>query len=192
MIDSHSYRNMIGESKLKELMEYDDTLNTTIHDHLRFVAWFHDCYYDPYSGSPTNERISMEIFRAMVIEDPDALANMRFISNVAKNITLTASHLADVRKSGFSSVGAEHLIFMDLDMHGFCVESEFNRNNITIKKEYYKSTEEEYLKGRIGFLSKLLEKDRIYYLYEDEHEDAARANIKRGLSESIDELDAIL
>lgn len=146
---------------------------------LSFIAWFHDCYYDPYLGSPKNEQVSADIFQAMVLPDATYSGASSFMDSVYEGIMLTSRHLSQLE------VGChdfEHLLFMDLDMLGFAYKDEFLRNNVSVRNEYYKTSDVEYLTNRLKFLKALLAKDRIYYLLSDELEASARVNI----SESIE------
>ncbi len=112
---------------------------------LSFIAWFHDCYYDPYLGSPKNEQMSADIFQAMVLPDATYSGASSFMDSVYEGIMLTSRHLSQLE------VGChdfEHLLFMDLDMLGFAYKDEFLRNNVSVRNEYYKTSDVEYLTNR--------------------------------------------
>lgn len=153
---------------------------------LKFIAWFHDCYYDPYLGSPKNEELSAKIFHEMVM--PDLLKTHVYgdlddysLFDIAhEGILSTAKHIEDV-----SGATDQILVFMDMDMHNFCEEKEFLRNGDLIRLEYPTTEDIDFFKGRKWFFEKILSKKKFYYTYKQEHEDAARRNIETSLK-SID------
>lgn len=147
---------------------------------LQTIAWFHDCYYDPYLGSPLNEITSVSIASSML----DGLEDEEYekFQIAMDGIILTSRHLECVTDS-YDKHQLESLIFMDLDMRSFSNEEEFIRNNQRVRDEYYKTSEIDYMQGREKFLTKLMEKKKIYYTFKDEFEEAARENISRALVE---------
>lgn len=157
---------------------------------LSFIAWFHDCYYDPYLAPPHNETISANMFKVMVSPDvhKDDGYTALFVEDVIAGIKLTARHLEglNVGRHMFA-----HILFLDLDMMGFAFRDEHLANNIAIRKEYYKTSDADYLSARIGFLQALLKKDRIYYLFQDHLELSARANIKESIDADSRALDIL-
>lgn len=145
-------------------------------DHLMFVAWFHDAYYDPYAGSPFNESISASILYSMVSDDIRGSDDIQFVESVAETILLTAKHSQDLSNEEHA---IKHFMFLDLDMLGFSDIDAMTRNNIQIRKEYYATSDIDYYHGRIKFLQSLLDKPRIYYILKPEYEERARHNISQ-------------
>ena len=185
MITTKSYLEKISPHKA---LLYSNTSRHTpngfeVDGQLMLLAWFHDCYYDPYLGSPGNEKISGNIFSAMTSGDVHSQDDQSLFFEVLSGIQLSGRHLSDVSEptspSGRPSL--TNLIFMDLDMNGFSDNLEFTLNNTLVRAEYYKSSPLDYLKGRIKFLETLLEKKQIYYTFDDVYEDRARKNIEESL-----------
>ncbi len=177
MIESKSYLGMIDPARVNSNILGTEFATTV----LQFTAWFHDSYYDPYLGSPINEQYSNKIMEAMVLPDIDVKNTIDIaVYKAAKEaITATGKHLQNVNSD--STVKLTTLMFMDLDMHGFCDVEEFNINDTSIRTEYYNTHERTYLTGRKVFLETLLKKERIYYLYADVFEESARANITNAI-----------
>lgn len=182
----HSLLRLIETNKF---LEYVDLAkyrkHITMHHNkviafLTFTAWFHDCYYDPYLGSPDNEKISAKIFDAVV--EPSNDDYERFEDNNMMDLIKTA-----ILDTGFhlSSMNINYApysaLFMDMDMHNFSDLKEFQYNSILIRKEYPKTSEIDYLNGRKKFLESLLAKKEIYYFYKPEFETSARKNIESEL-----------
>lgn len=171
---------------------------------LQLVAWFHDCYYDPYLGSPYNEQESARIFHALTpsINFPtptdytDQVLNVgnykhydqRLKQRVTDAILATSLHSTNIKTE---HLPIETLIFLDLDMLGFYDKNEMDRNDIQIRKEYYKSSDRIYLMGRIAFLKTLLAKPNIYYTLKPLYEQSARINIQDAITECKRALDCL-
>jgi len=197
MINTKSYVEMLDNKKCLKLSNVSgdyvianaDAAKFT-HDYLTFVAWFHDCYYDPYAGSPQNEITSAKIFERMVWPDVTSEDDKNMFFGVSQGILKTARHLEDIATPNGAFI--QDLIFMDMDMSGFSDENEFKRNDPMIRAELYKSSDREYLEGRIKFLTKLNAKKRIYYVFKDEFEEKARANITKAIAIATLDLDALL
>lgn len=191
MIEKRTYLTTIDPERTRNLILGGDTLQNAMakspffrkftDNTLEFTAWFHDCYYDPYLGSPLNEWHSGKIFESMILPDIDKIntAHYSLYETVSAAICYTGKHLEDISKT---CEDIQTLIFMDLDMHGFCDASEYARNNVSVREEYYATSLEEYLPKRKWFLETLLKKERIYYLYADQHEEAARKNIEASIA----------
>ena len=184
MIEKKSYTEILDPKRGEELLQvvrnpFQQKFTDNV---LSFTAWFHDCYYDPYLGSPVNELYSNNIFEAMVYPDVnlDSSFDTSTYETVKSSIHATGKHLGNL--SDDASLGVQTLLFMDLDMHGFCDAAEYARNNVAVAKEYYATSLEEYLPKRKWFLETLLKKDRIYYLYADKYEEAARKNIEASIA----------
>lgn len=153
-------------------------------DILSAIAWFHDCYYDPYMGSPNNEAISAyiaESFLGHLQEDEyDKFQVVKY------GVIATGYHLKDLIEEytpTYTRLKLEHLIFMDLDLLSFAFPENNARNNQNIRNEYYKTTDSEYTAGRLNFLNSLYSKKRIFYTFNDELETAAKQNIANQLKE---------
>lgn len=185
LIKTNKYLSFIDSNKINEgLAGSFRTKNI-----LETIAWFHDCYYDPYLGSPMNEEISAKIFGAMVPISQSSYRddhNENEYNTVYNGILATAKHIEDI--SGDYMYEPEVLLFMDLDMHNFCDEAEFLKNGDLIRKEYPATNDIQFFKGRKWFFETILNKSKFYYTYKQEFEDAARRNIEN----SLKDIDAFL
>lgn len=195
MILTGEYINMVDVDKCNAMITRSNNVTTDIIEQyknfLQLVAWFHDCYYDPYLGSPHNEQESAKIFHALTpsinfpknMEYDDQILEVgnykhydeRLKQRVTDAILATSLHLTNIKTQ---NLPVETLIFLDLDMIGFSDSNMMARNDKQIRKEYYKTDDKEYLKGRMSFLTALLSKPTIYYTLKSGFEDAARYNIK--------------
>lgn len=169
--------------------EYDKYLSDPHFYEMEFllgVAWFHDCYYDPYLGSPKNEEMSVGIFRSMTAKDRKSHGDLCYA--IELGIELTAKHMEDVSQktrcfpNQFYAENA--LLFMDLDMIGFADPAdEYRRTSKLIRKEYYRTSDDDFFAGRLKFLQALQSKSKIYYKLPAEFEQRARANIAAEIAE---------
>lgn len=176
LIKSNFYKSLVKPEIKFSILSSEDKLN----NFLMTVAWFHDCYYDPYLGSPINEELSATIFNSLTESDCTLSEDNREL--ITDTIMFTSKHLDDLVRSPqpFTPIN-ESLLFMDLDMYGFSDFDEFTYGNRLIEQEYYKTSKAEFKKSRIKFFELLLNKPRIYYTFNDEVEYAARENIKEFL-----------
>lgn len=145
---------------------------------LEYIAWFHDCYYDAYNRSGQNEEKSRKIFEAVVGDSLDCDTKYTIVDG----IMATAKHTEDLDISRYSS---STLLFMDLDLFTFSDHDECKLSSDNIRKEYYKTSDEDYRKGRVTFLRKMLERKKIYYYFNEELEKRARFNILMELDNLI-------
>lgn len=104
-----------------------------------------------------------------------ALDRERF---VIEAINATAYHLIDQ-----SNLSLGTKLLLDLDLFSLALpEEEYDRINQSIKEEYLQfCSEAKWLRGRAIFLTKMLERNRIYYL-QIEWEENARRNLQRELN----------
>lgn len=126
------------------------------------VAWFHDAYYDPYAIADNNEFLSAQLYWTMI--------GNKSKPEVYDAILATAHHLQDQENL---TVLAK--VFLDLDLLGFYYD--FPGTDEDVRKEYWRTSDEEYLKNRRAFLSKLLKRDRIFYTLNEDYEIQTRINI---------------
>lgn len=188
--------NRSYEQHLLPGVKFNTFSSTGLTDFLMITAWAHDAYYDPYLGSPMNEYLSRLLYREIVKKiTPENDEQKSVLSYAEYAIDLTARHGQYIGKydperndvTHFYSwpMCLEMFLFMDLDMFGFYDEDEFRANNKTVRDEYYKTSDSEYLAGRQNFLRMLLDKPRIMYVMNDEVESTVRANIQRSLDDPL-------
>lgn len=119
---------------------------------LHLIAWYHDLVYIP--GDRKNEHDSGFAF----VKDSEAMEALSIDDEtlVYEAILDTKSH--DEPSSWLSA------LFMDLDLAALGSDPDmYSYNYFLIKQEFDKFAEEEWLEGRIEFLSRLLSRTMIYH-----------------------------
>lgn len=181
---------ILPEDKLYEMFHEGGIQDAEIRHRatvLVYAAYGHDCYYDPYLKDGLNESLSAEITYAIMISD-DYISDWRLRSTpekVVRYIMNTANHLSDIGSDAdFCSK-----LFLDLDMYSFADDLVYASNSRDIELEYSKMPRELLLKGRIDFLTKLLAKDKIFYLVNGE--ETARKNIRKSIDDAEFELETL-
>lgn len=153
--------NKISDKKFLHteiLPEYKSYVTSQFLQQLMEVAWFHDAYYDPYSAPGNNE------FLIGALIGSDATVD------VYDAILATANHLDDQ-----TDLSVLAKVFLDLDILGFYYN--FPGTDEDVRKEYWRTTDEEYSENRKTFLTKLLQRERIFYTLSDEYEIQTRINV---------------
>jgi predicted metal-dependent HD superfamily phosphohydrolase len=139
-------------------------------DRITAMIWYHDAYYDPYTPG-LNEHLSAELFRqAGGARSPD------FVKEVLRGIQLSAQHTVQ-----HDDASPSIQLFLDLDLLGFGrTYEEFNHNTKMIRLEYDRTSELDFMQGRIKFLTMLDARPRIFYTdrMHTLYEEIARRNIK--------------
>lgn len=164
------------------------TLINQIHSHdlsadakrwLEAVAWLHDMYYNPLSGSPLNEALS-----ASALDTSLGLAFTDFGKGLAREtILLTAEHLTTHR-----TINPLQALFLDIDiMHLGADYTTFVRNSQLMSLEYrnWGVADSVLIEGYHDFFSKMLARQQLYYtqMYAP-FEQQARQNLTQALQES--------
>lgn len=181
--ESYIDHSRIEFIKSKGIKYLTDGHPSSVGDVLIATAWFHDCYYDPIAGSPANEKISANIAANMLmVNTNDSNYDEKYKATI-KSILLTSQHTKNILKdpppTDVDILTLEGLIFMDLDIFSFSDEKQMNVNSIKIREEYPNVSDVDYLNGRCKFLQTMLNKDRIYYTFNDSIELSARQNIAK-------------
>jgi predicted metal-dependent HD superfamily phosphohydrolase len=140
---------------------------------LAFAVWYHDAIYDPQAKD--NEERSAE--RAQ--KELKALgAHPLLIDRVAKLVLATKNHM------GATGGDYDDDVFLDAD---FCIlgssPETYQQYVADVREEYAHLSDEEWKKGRGGFLEKVAEAPRIFRtgIFEGAYAKQARANIKAEL-----------
>jgi predicted metal-dependent HD superfamily phosphohydrolase len=140
---------------------------------------FHDAIYRP--GSKFSESLSVKFMESLLDETGVKYDD---INNTSKIILATARHLTDNDE--------EHKLVMDLDMSGFSAPpGEFTFQGEMIEKEFHNGhrsdlyTMEQFLNGRLKFLTKLQERKSIYRtpMFLKKFEKRAQTNLANAISE---------
>lgn len=161
----HFLINKISDEKFLHteiFPEYKPYITPQFLQQLMEIAWFHDSYYDPYSVPGNNEFLSAQYYWTVMGNDAT--------TEVYDAILATANHLDDQ-----TDLSVLAKIFLDLDLLGFYYD--FPGTDEDVRKEYWRTTDEEYSENRKKFLTKLLKRERIFYTLNDEYEIQTRINI---------------
>ena len=137
----------------------------------------HDAVYRP--GHADNEEQSALLARRLIPEHLPALAPR--VPRVEFLVRLTARH----GHLGPDDVDLDAKLFLDCDMSILGASKErFDEYDRAIRIEHAAVPDDAYRAGRAAFLTRLLEKDRIFLseLFHERLDSAARANIARALA----------
>ena len=153
------------------LEEYADEVGDA--SRLAFAVWYHDAVYDPQAKD--NEERSAE--RAQ--QELKALgAHPLLVDRVSKLILATKDHM------GSKGGDYDDDVFLDAD---FCIlgaPSEIYTQYVAgVREEYAHLSDDEWKKGRSGFLERVAEAPRIFRtgIFEGAYAKQARLNIKAEL-----------
>ena len=158
---------------IKELdLLFKDKLDKSDYYKIIFASFIHDLCLDPYKKSGENEYDSYIAYQTFYSK-----AIPKTLDYEIKHLILDTTHI----KQSQTDNG---LILQDLDLLQFGVDWDtFIQYNNLIRQEYYKTTDDEFILGRINFLKKILKKDMIYSTVPmiEKYENKARQNITRYL-----------
>jgi len=153
------------------LEEYADEVGDA--SRLAFAVWYHDAVYDPQAKD--NEERSAE----RAAKEMKAFgAHPLLIDRVSKLILATKNHM------GATAGDYDDDVFLDAD---FCIlgapTETYNQYVSGMREEYAHLSDDEWKKGRGGFLEKVAVAPRIFRtgIFEGAYAKQARANIKAEL-----------
>lgn len=138
---------------------------------LELALWLHDCIYQP--GRPDNEAMSAKIAAMFGRELALGEGVVRHVQDL-----ILATHHSDPGPGP----GRDAALIADIDLAILgAPEDEYDRYAAAIRVEFGFAPDEDYRKGREGFLRTLLARPRIYRtdLFRIRCEAKARANIER-------------
>ncbi len=172
------YHNL---SHVRQVLAQVDELadHATDPDIVRLAAWFHDAIYDPLASD--NELRSAECATEMLSElglPPEIVAE------VARLIRLTAGYSLPTWQQASPDDANAHVL-LDADLAGLSISAaEFDHYADHIRREFAAVPDEQFRTGRLAFLQRLLERERIYYTPQMLAccEAAARKNIQREMA----------
>jgi predicted metal-dependent HD superfamily phosphohydrolase len=137
------------------LLEQSDQYKASINDitSVRFSIFYHDIVYNP--GSLDNEVKSAEIAK-------DALLQLQvkpeIITKVEAYILSTKDHYAQ------KPIDTDLKYFLDFDLSILASpRKEYKQYLIQIRKEYSYLPAEDFKKGRLDFVNKILEKQHLFF-----------------------------
>ena len=139
------------------------------------AIWYHDAVYNPYSKR-NEERSAYLVIDCLLSRV--GKSEKDFIIKVNDAIVSTKYHLTDIETE--SSIATK--VMMDIDLSGLGNSWEqYDTNSQNIMDEYYNSSEEEIIEGRLAFLTKLNKKEHFYYTsyFRHKYEVRARENVNR-------------
>ncbi len=139
----------------------------TQYDSFIFSIFYHDAIYE-ISHSDN------ELQSAQLLEERLSRTTFNDLDNCKNLIESTENHTVT------SSV--DSLLFADIDLSILGSKpSVYDTNMFNIRKEYQSIEESLYKKGRIDFLQKCIDSEKIYKTpcFQDSYESQARSNISR-------------
>ena len=142
-----------------------------------YAIWFHDIVYIPMRKD--NEMLSIKMFEDFYNENKKELENKINCTEVNEYIKETENHLLSKENSN-----KKIDMFLDFDMM-IMASDNIEQYEQEIRDEYSNISSEDYTKGRIDFLNKILSKPQIYRTdsYLSQYEEKARNNIKKILKQ---------
>jgi predicted metal-dependent HD superfamily phosphohydrolase len=172
---AQSGRHYHGVAHIEECLELFDGHRNLARDPfaLELAIWFHDVVCEP--GATGNERASAAWAREWL----ERLGiGPSTIEDVCAIIVATERH--EVPADG----SPDCALMIDIDLASLAAPPEvFERNTELIRREFHRTGEQEFARGRARFLEAFLARDRIYQtdVFHERYEALARANLRRSL-----------
>ncbi|EFC47010.1 predicted protein, partial [Naegleria gruberi] len=163
--------------QFRDLCQQDKWMSVSRSDSavVRLAIFFHDIVYDVKRKD--NESRSAKLFAEAFINDvkPRSLSEGE-IKRVVFFIECTASHLSHQDKD-------DKMLkyFLDFDLAEELLQSHYVKSYVdNVRKEYSCYSDEEFAKGRSGFLKKMLSYEHIFYspALRERYEKQAMENMK--------------
>lgn len=181
--------------------DYDSTLWNLV----QHAIWWHDAWYSVFERPGRNEMESAALFSELHTQgkftlDVPGMSEDEAAGHVYIAILTTSRHLEDINFKDElfgSEIGRKvAMLMMDVDLAGFAEELDMVKHNSELVLQEYTplaKSRETLLEGRISFLSKLLERKRIFYTdyFYNKYEQKARFNLQDSIEATKEELDAI-
>ena len=138
-------------------------------DALIYSIWYHDSIYNPYAPAGYNEKQSADLFYQKHKQNGDiAHTIVGSIAKTAKH-TITQPELFGITQ-----------LLLDIDLSGLGKPMRiFAKNSFNIRQEYYNTTDEDVIKGRLAFFEKLNKRESFYYTdyFRELYHDTAKQNV---------------
>lgn len=168
-LEDKYYHNL---KHIQNLLKYLNDFELDFNDKLmlELSIWFHDIIYDPKS---INNEFYSAIYFDDFIRNSGNFDAYHIINDIIYNIILSTKH-------DNSAKTRLEKIMCDIDLRELA-EDWYIDNSYKIKKEYSHLSNEEWKRGRIDFINKFLNKDRIYLTdeYYNLYETKARLNLTK-------------
>lgn len=174
--ENREYHNLSHvENMLFNFNAYEDLTHQKIpnRDIFKLAVYMHDYY----NGS-INDVEDSAIYARNLLENSKSSKSKKLAPQLTKLI-LATTHSRDL-----SNASNEEKIISDLDLAVLASEpDEYNDYSRKIRKEFKQFNDEEFAKGRIKILEKLLKKEQIFYtpFFSLNYESRARDNMKQEL-----------
>lgn len=152
-------------SELLKVREYH------YHDHtlIETAIWYHDAVYNPYS-----KRNEIE---SAALLPPIPFSNKMSLPELVRDIILaTAKHIITQDKLSFAAQ-----VMLDIDLAGFGQETQIClQNGENVRKEYYKTPELDFQKGRLNFIQTISKRESLYYTdyFKEKYHVQSQKNLK--------------
>lgn len=166
---SHKSRHYHNIAHIEDLLAQAQTFENQLHDidTLHFAILFHDIVYD--ASKSDNEKqsaiLAQKIMKEIGIEDTK-------IQRVYDYILATKKHEPSPNDSDLQ-------FLLDIDLSILASEpSRYQLYTQQIRKEYSIYPDFLYKNGRKKAMQAFLEREKIFYFYDEEYEKRARENIK--------------
>lgn len=140
---------------------------------LTYAAWFHDAIYKSWRGD--NEQRSADWAQAALV---DMGATSDLASRVHSLILATADHAG-------GGTDADDALFLDMDCAILGADPDaYDQYARQVRAEHLWAPPQSYKKGRAAFLTRQLQRERLFHTaaYQDRFEAQARANMQRELA----------
>ena len=155
-------------------------------DCIEKAIWYHDAIYNPYSSE--NEYNSAQLFLA-------EHGRTKETSWVAKTINTTAEHtrtlvglLAVAQQQESTPWARIAAVVMDIDLASLGAPwDEFSENTRLIRKEYHRTSDSQFIAGRIAFMQTMLQRFKatgvLYYTphFKERYEGQAIKNMENAI-----------
>lgn len=138
------------------------------------AIWYHDAVYNPYSKNN-------EVNSAMLIPSGYWMDD----NKVREIILATAKHsitqVAKDKDGNETPLPLATQIMLDIDLAGFGKPTpECLQNGENVRKEYYKTNDQDFFTGRLNFLRKIMQRKSLYYTdyFKEKYHAQSQENIK--------------
>lgn len=163
------HRRYHGVSHLRSGLEALDRLGGTRVERIAF--WFHDAVHS--NSTPSDEQASATLVSLLLIGHEST----EDIVEIQRLVLLTAGHHTQAGDHSGQRV-------CDADLSGLGADADVYRRNVAgIRAELPHLTDQEWVAGRSAFLSRFLERDRLFATDVGRQfwEESARRNLEREL-----------
>ncbi|BBA65527.1 hypothetical protein [Xanthomonas phage XacN1] len=192
-------------TKAREYFSQD--YDVTLWNLVQHAIWWHDAWYSIFERQGRNEMESAALFSELHTQgkftlDIPGMSEDEAAGHVWQAIQTTARHLEDIDFTdktlwGHDTIGRKlSMLMMDVDLAGFAEDLDMVKHHSElVLKEYAPlgKSREALLEGRIAFLTKLLERKRIFYTnyFYETCEKKARANLQASIEDTQEELESL-